>query len=192
MLGNGSSRCRLVTGKYYDQIGVCKTTNLALSAADANVGTIPRGKVVDCSIITLEMMYTTGFGKGLLRDFVDLYGTTGLQGFKDVSIGKEDLPKKKGSAVSIVIPQVGAILEFEGLGVVAPENLVCTSGSGKAIASNAALGTDLSVEYGCWKLAEAGEYVMGRLLAANLTPNNSGERRIQLEWVGATRRVPTP
>lgn len=179
---HGDSRFKWVSGKFYN-LGNLETTGLALSDANANSGTVKRGKMMRISATNNDRMdFATGLAEGILTRKVDAEGTTGLQGFKDFTIGKLDLPVKRGSVVTLRCPLPGAIAEFEGVGTAIIDNLVATSGTG-AISTGTTKLTELSVVNGCWRVAQAGDTVLARLLDPTLTPENSGEVRIRVRFV---------
>lgn len=187
----GSSRFKHLWGNFRE-IGVLATTELALSAADSAVGTIKQGKLVAYKDNSDTLMkYAVGAAcLGFLRDFVNLAGTTDVTGFKDYTIGKLNIPKKRGGTVSIMVPDVGSIWELEGAGGLTVDNLIATTGTG-AIAANSTLYSYLSVTNGCLRLAQADEVAVARLLRANLTPENASEIRIRIQWLGTGYTMPS-
>lgn len=183
----GSSRFKWVSGKWYP-LGIMKTTNLDITDADADsaTGVIKRGNMMDVDPTDeTEMVYGSGNALGILTYDITLNGITDAQGFKSFTIGKYDLPKKRGAAISLRVPQMNAIAEFEGTGTPIVDNLVADSGVG-ALAAGTAVGTALSVENGCWRVAQTSDVVLARLLRANLTPENAGELRIRVQFVSPT------
>lgn len=193
----GSTRFKHVSGKY-DKIGFLKTTNLSLSDAGANLGTLKRGKLVDFADNSEVEMKLGGVGgaMGFLENNITLDGTTDLQGFKDLTIGKQDLPRKKGEAVSILVPMPGSVWEVEGLGAGPIDVLLITSGTG-AISAATPIGTMLGVVSGAFRIAQvnaspaASDVVVARIVSANLTPENAGEVRLRIEWLGKSLRGAT-
>jgi hypothetical protein len=179
----GDSRVKWVSGKYVN-LGNLETTGIALSDADANAGTVKRGKMMRISTTNADRMaYGSGYAEGFLTRKVDADGTTSLQAKWDMAIGNNsDLPVKRGAVVTLRCPLPGAIMEFEGVGTAIVDNLVCTSGTGALSAATAVL-TELSVQNGCWRVAQAGEKVLALMLDPTLTPENTGELRIKIRFV---------
>lgn len=182
----GNNRVRWTNGGFHS-IGFLKTTELAITNADADsaTGVIKRGKLMDYKAGSIELMaYGSGYFEGILTEDVSLNGLGGDAGFKNFTIGKLDNPKKRGAAVSIRVPHPGAECEFEGgpADTAIVDNLVCTSGTG-AIAANTARLTELSVLNGCWRKAQAGEHVMALLLDANLVPETASNIRMRVRFV---------
>lgn len=185
----GSSRFKWVAGEYY-HYGVAKfPTTLGLSDADANAGTAKQGKLMGLADNNAEEMKYGGVNGnflGILTHHVNKDGTTSDSGFKDFTIGKQDIPLKRGQAVTLRVPLPGAIAEFEGVGAVGIDTLVVTSGTG-LLASGSALWSPLTIESGAWRIAQSGagvnEFVYAHLMQANLTPENSGEVRIRVKFV---------
>lgn len=182
----GSSRFKWVQGPY-NQISMKTPATLALSDADPDVGTVKRGKPVkrdDSDLETIDYGDNTTFLGMLLYEIND-EGTTGLQGFQDFTVGKQDIPKKRGSAVPVRVPLPGAIAEFEGTGTAIIDNLVADSGTGEELSAGTAQYSELTLNNGCWVLAAAvsSDIVYARLLDPTLTPENGGELRILVEFV---------
>jgi hypothetical protein len=194
----GSDRCEWLTPKNFFEIGYLKTTELPLSAADANSTTaaLKIGKIVDYKDNSeLEMKLGSGFGVGLLTRPVSLLG--GLA--TDVQLrtaqlgtahGREDIPVTRGFPVTIQCPLTGAEAIFEGAADItgagtvlqAIDHLVVKTGTG-AIGAGTAINTLLSVLNGAWRIAQTGDFVLAVLRQANLTPKNVGEIRIRVRFI---------
>lgn len=180
---HGSQYFQWLGGPFHKR-GYLKTTNLPLSDANANAGTIPRGKLVnEASGSEEQMAYTTGDFLGILEQPVDAYGVTGdlYQREREI-LGKIDFPIRRGLPVSIRIPGPGSQAIFEGKGAVLYDNLVATSGTG-LISSATARKTELTCEKGCWRLAAEGEMVLALMVDASLTPVTATQVRIRVEFV---------
>jgi hypothetical protein len=178
----GDSRFKHVSGSY-DYWDSAKTTELDLSVADANVGTTQKGKGVtlkDNDETELAYAEVGDFFLGFMHHSINLSGTTDETGFKEFTIGKLDIPKKRGSPVSIVLPAPGSIWEFEGTGITSVDNLVTDSGTG-LLATGSTLRSPLTQKNGCWQIAVATDVIHAHLLQANLTPENAAEVRIRVQ-----------
>lgn len=189
----GSTRMEYLSGKNsFREIGYLKTTNLPLSDANANLGTLQLGKMVNEAADPNEesqMALSTGFAIGFLTRSIDLYGTTGDTAFKKLAIGNIDIPVMRGAPVTVQCPYPGAQAIFEGNGAAtAPiDHLVITSGTG-ALSSGTAKLSELSVISGAWRLAQTGDMVLGLLLDNNLTPKNVGELRIRIQFISPYKK----
>lgn len=184
----GSTRFKWLSGTYH-HYGVLKTTGLAITAADADsaTGVIKRGKMMDIKADDETLMvYGSGNAFGILLHNVALNGITDATGFRDFSIGKQDLPKKRGAAVTLRVPHQGSMAEFEGTGEATVDNLVCDATTAGFLATSTPVGTALSVLNGCWRIAQTGDNVIARLVRADLTPQNAGELRIRVQFVSPT------
>lgn len=179
----GTSTFKWLGGDNYTSIGFLKTTNLGLSDDDADVGVIQKGKFMDYAEGSVEeMMFGSGRALGMLQQAVSKDGTTDDAGFKNRTIGKLDLPTKRGAAVSIMVPRPMSEAEFEGDGEAIIDNLVATDGSG-AIADDTPRGTQLSVLNGCLYEAQEGDFVIALLQDAGLEPETEGNLRIRVMFV---------
>ena len=189
----GSTRMEYLSGKNsFREIGYLKTTNVPLSQADANAGTLQLGKMMNEAADPneeSEMVLGDGFAIGFLTRALDLYGTTGDAAFKKLAIGNIDIPVKRGQPVTLQCPFPGAQAIFEGTGSAATpgDTLVCDAGTG-ALASGTTKLTELSVIKGAWRIAQSGDFVLAILLDSNLTPKNVGELRIRLEFVSPYKK----
>lgn len=171
-------------GGVYHKVGYASTLELPLSDADANAGTLKRGKMVDLKTNDeTKMAFTTGNALGILERNVDAFGTTGDAGFKNVTIGLFDLPAKRGACVSIRIPGAGSRAIFEGVGAAGYDTLVITATTAGFLTAASARGLELTVEKGGWRIAAVGEWVLARLEQANYTPSVGGNIRIRVEFV---------
>lgn len=188
----GSSRFKWVNGEFYHLGHLTFPTSLDLSDADADAGTVKRGKLMSFADNSVEnMAYAEADTKkflGFLTHDVNRYGTTDAEGFKNFTIGKQDLPLSRGSQITLRVPIPGAIVELEGLGAAGYDQLVVTSGTG-AISTGTALQTELGVIKGGVRIAQAGDFIIGHLLQANGTPENSGEVRIRFQICSPYVRV---
>lgn len=195
-----TSRFEIVHGgrNMYDTIGYLKTTELAITAADADsaTGAIQPGKLVDNKANSESLLkYGSGYAIGFITEYVTLNGTKNDEWFKKLTLGGyPDTPVTRGLPVSVVCPFPGLEAIFEGAVDISSSNtpaidgLVVKTGTG-AIATNTAINSDLSCINGCWKLAAAGDFVLAHLRQANLTPNNSGEIRIRVRFCSPHLKV---
>lgn len=184
----GSNQFQWLRGSYY-KIGYASTLELPLSDADANLGTLKRGKMVDLKTNDeTKMAFTTGHAMGILERPVDLYGTTGDLGFKNFTIGLHDLPAKRGACVSIRVPQAGAEAIFEGIGAAGYDTMVITATTTGFLTAASARGTELTVEKGGWRTAVTGEWVLARLEQANYTPSVASNIRIRVQFVNKYKK----
>jgi len=179
----GSSRFKLVFGTW-EQIGWL-TFNLALSDSNPDAGLVPRGKAMGINANFTNLTYASGadFG-GFLMQKVDQYGTTGDAGFRRFTLSYPDIPAKKGSKVSIMVPAPNSIFEFEG-----PENadasvanLIVTNGA-YGITADTPAGTLLTAINGCIQVAAIGDTVIANVINAGLTPENDDEIRVRVQMV---------
>lgn len=178
----GSAKVKFLYGSWH-HVGTMDTSELTLPAVGINDEILPKGTWVDQKDGNeFVMRLASGHAKGFLTQDVSADGQTDLQSFKDRTIGKKDLPIKKGQHVSVRVPDAGAEIEFEGLGEAVPGNLVCTSGTGN-IASGAARNTELSFHNGCIRIAQTNDIVQALLQDAALTPEVVGNRRIRIRMV---------
>ena len=196
----GSTRCQFLTPKNFFEIGYLKTTELPLSAADANSPTaaLRIGKMVDFKDNSeTEMKFGTGYAVGLLTRPVS------LKGFLDTQIqlrnaqlgtagGSEDIPVTRGLPVTIQCPLPGAEAIFEGAADItsavtaAIDHLVVKTGTG-AIGAGTALNTLLSVVNGAWRIAQTGDFALAMLRQSNYTPVNAGEVRIRVRFISPVK-----
>lgn len=175
----GSAQHKYLYGDWH-HIGTMASTELALPADGTP---LPKGTWIQAKNGDEFMMaLASGHAAGFLTQDISAEGHESLQAFKDRTIGKFDLPVKKGQMVSLRVPHSESLMEFEGVGAAVPGNLVCTTGTG-AIASNAAVNAELSFFNGCIRLAQAGDIVTLLLKQADLTPEVTGRRRIRVEKV---------
>jgi hypothetical protein len=181
----GSTRFKLVFGTW-QQIGwLTFPASLRLSDADADAGTINRGKLMGINANFTDMLWADAKNCwGFLMQYVDLNGTGGDAGFKKVSLGYPDIPAARGSKVSLLIPDPNCIFEMEGPDSYAGgvDNLLQTSGTG-AIATSTPAGTELAANAGCLYIAQLGDIVIGQMMKADLTPENAAEIRVRFRTV---------
>lgn len=180
----GSPYVKYISGEWY-HYGVMTTEELPIpDGVTLTKGTWLNPKNgTDDTIAQLA----SGVALGFATQDMDNEGHTSLQAFQDVSIGKQDIPIKKGQAMTVRVPNTNSRLEFEGAGAAVPGNLVCTSGTG-AIASNTAKDTELSFLNGCIRKAQTGDIVQLLLETAALTAENPNDGdanvRIRVRVVG--------
>lgn len=168
-----------------EALNILATTELDLSAADANAGTIKAGKACTFKANSDKLMAYAGIADrwvGFLEQSVNKDGTTSAEGFRDFVTEKYGIPVKRGSNVALRVPKPGYMAEFEGTGAAIVDNLVATSGTG-LISSSTAVNTELGFLNGCWRVAQSGDMVHATVLRANLTPQNTGEVRIRVCFV---------
>ena len=186
----GSTRFKWARGDF-DNVGYLKTTNLALSTADANSTTakIQKGKLMARDTET-EMKYATDTEfQGILTEQISLDGITGSDGYIHNAIwnspqGREgrEIPARRGKAVTLRVPLPFSEAEFEGVGDASIETLVATTNTGAITVGTAAM-TELTCNLGSWIVAAAGDWVIAHLIDPTLTPNNTGEVRILVRFV---------
>lgn len=182
----GNGKFRWLSGSMFRVFNQFLTTDLALSEADADSATavLDRGLMVNIDVVNSKMNLTTGKAAGLLMQKVSLSGLTNVQSFFDLSIGKMDLPTvRRGQPAAIMIPDVFSLCEFEGLGAAAIGNSVITATTTGFLSTNTAVDTELSVIKGGFRIAQAGEQVIAKLKAPNLTAETSGNRRICVQFI---------
>lgn len=190
----GSTRMEYLGDKNsFMEISYLKTTNVPLSDANANLGTLQLGKMVNEAADPneeTEMVLGDGFAIGFLTRAIDPSGTTSDVSYKKLSIGNIDIPVKRGAPVAVQRPLPGAFGIFEGAGTAAApiDHLVINSGTG-ALASGTAKLSELSVIKGAWRLAQTGEMVLGLLMDSNITPKNVGELRIRVMFVSPYKKA---
>lgn len=167
----------------WTRVGYLKTTNLPLSDADANLGTIPRGKLVNMAAANeTEMAYTTANMLGILENPVSLNGVQDATVFRELTLNlNRDQPVRRGLPVGIRVPGPGSEAIFEGKGAFLYDNLVCTTSTG-AISGATARFTELTCEKGCWRLAVIGENVYATLEDASLTPYTATQIRMRVKF----------
>lgn len=187
----GSTRFKWLHGSYAHLSILTFPDSLDLSDDDADLGTVKRGKLMQFaanSDVNMNYAGIDGF-LGLLISEVNALGVTGDEGFKNFTIGKIDLPIKRGSKVGLRQPHPGSFAEFQGVGANGIDTLVTTTGPG-AIVSGTGPGVALTAENGAWRQADVDELVFARTLRTNLTPTVSGEVRIRVEFVSAYPHQP--
>jgi len=168
-----------VWGKW-DHYGTLKTTLLPIATG----AVVPRGTHLDiASTDEHEAALGSGSAIGIMVQDLDEEGLTGLQGFQDFTIGKLDRNVKQPRPVSLRVPHVGAMMEFEGLGTLGVGNLVVTSGTG-SISSSTAKRTELSVTMGSLRVAQSGDTVLYLMEKADVTLTTVGNVRVRVKAVG--------
>lgn len=84
-----------------------------------------------------------------------------------------DLPGKSGHKISIKVIEDGSEFEVEGEPSMGPSDsqngLLVTSGTG-AVTNSTAVGTQLSVVNGRWRIAQTGDYVLAIVRDNTITP----------------------
>lgn len=136
-----------------------------------------------------KAVLASGDAVGWITQELDNYGqltdAARLRAAEGIGRMPGDWPVRRGSDMAITCRRmdVGAQCEFEGLGVAAPGNIVCTSGTG-LLSTATARKTELSVHNGCIRIAQTGDKVIMSLLQADLTPETAGRVRIRVEFVG--------
>ncbi len=166
------------------------STSLALSEADANVGTLLSGSLVDYAADSDSVWaHITGRALGFLMDDINLYGTMDEVAYRKWGIGDIwNIPKARGAMVNIMLPRPHSLMLFEGVGAAAINNLVVTSGTGLLSAATAR-GSELSVIKGGLRLAQTDEMVFAHLEQANLTPlADPGNLRIRVKFVSPYKK----
>lgn len=176
-------------------ISYLATTELPLSNADADslTAVLPLAKMVDYKDNSETLMKLgSGNALGILTQPISYYGTKDDAGFKKLTVGGfPDIPATRGQCVGVFCPFPGIEAIFEGAVDISGGNgpaidgLVIKTGTG-AIASGTTLNTALSVLNGAWRQAQTGDIVLGMLRQANLTPNNTGEIRIRVQFCSPT------
>jgi hypothetical protein len=186
---DGSTRFRLVYGQTQQYGKLTFPATLALSDADADAGTRPRGRAMAIDP-TNELNMTDADGTnflGFLMNDVDLYGTTGDKGFKEFSLGYPDMAVKRGSKVSLIIPELWSVWEFEGPDGYASgvDSFLYTENAGTGeITTSTAADTLLSFDAnGCIYVAQTADVAFMKMLKADVTPINTGEIRIRVQFV---------
>lgn len=175
----GSSTFKWVWGKWnHISLGTTYLAMPSVSTTPLPIGTPVEYKSGD----TEEAVLASGKPVGIITERIDASGTTSDARFKSVMIGERNIPIKTGTQVAVRVPQLNALLEFEGLGAAAPGNLVCTSGTG-AISTSTANGTELSAQNGSIRVAQTGDIVFAKMEVANLTPETVGNVRIRVSAV---------
>ncbi len=152
------------------EIGYLKTTNLALSDANANLGTIKTGKAMTFAANSqVEMRYAGSYGfQGFITQDVNLNGLQDLTTYMQNVRGWLNQPIRRGLPATLMVPQPGSLFEVEGVGTVGVDTLIVTSGDNH-IATSTTIGTQLTIESGAWRIAVLGEPVYGKLIDGNLT-----------------------
>ena len=176
----GTKFFKQITGTW-DVIGYLQTNNITIPEGV----TMGKGTFLAQVGNTDEAQLASGYAIGYTTQDMDNEGNTSLASFKARIIrdgNSIDLPIKKGQNLSLRVPKAGAEIEVEGLGVAAVGNLLITSGTG-AVASNTAALTELAYFHGGVRKAQAGEFVQGLLLVADLTPEVEGNLRIRYRVV---------
>lgn len=191
----GSTRFRLVFGQTQQFGRLSFPAGLALTTASADTGTRPRGCAMAQDPTNLENMTDadgTNF-MGFLMNDVNLYGTTGDKGFKEFSLGYPDIAIKRGQKVSLIIPELWSVWEFETADdkTSAVENFLFTDTGGTgAITDAIAADTLLSFDAkGCIRVAQTGDIAYMQMVKADCTPENTNEIRIRVKFV-PTYKVP--
>lgn len=185
----GHSRFRWVSGLYHHLGHLVFPASLKLNDADDLTGIqLPGKPMMYEDGETYKMDYAGGTDGtkpfvGLLWNSVDAYGTTSDAAFKKRAIGDIDIPLKRGQAVTLRVPQVGAECEFEGIGAATVDTLVATATTPGFLANTDVTGTRLALIEGCFIKAQTGDVVVAELLRADLTPENAGELRISVRFV---------
>jgi len=181
----GNNKFKWLSGDEFKSIGICSTSGLALSDSDSNDATavLNTGLMVDAVLSTKVLSIVNGKATGFITQKVSLNGIESLQGFRDFTIGKLDLPIKKGAPVTIHVPDPGTYAEYEGLGASSIGNFVITATDTGSLQTNTARGTALSVKKGGWYIAQPGDMCIAHLETASITPVTSGNRRICVKFV---------
>lgn len=198
----GSTLFEFLTPKAFFEIGYLKTTELPLSAADANSATavLKIGKVVDFKDNSeTEMKFGTGYGVGFLTRPVSKLGRMEVNNLlreaqMGTAHGAEDVPVTRGQPVTIQCPYAGAEFiaegqaDITGAGTVLQgiDHLVVKTGTG-AISAGTAINSLLSVVNGAWRIAQTGDFVLATLRQANYTPVVAGGIRIRGRWISPYR-----
>lgn len=136
-----------------------------------------------------KAVLASGDAVGFITQELDNYGQLSdaarLRAAEGVGKMPGDWPVRRGSDMAITCRRMhdGGQVEFEGSGVAAPGNVVCTSGTG-SLSTGTTRKTELSLHNGCIRVAQTGDKVIMSLLQANLTPETAGRLRIRVEFVG--------
>ena len=131
---------------------------------------LERGTVMDRQASYRETHCSPGSGdmQGILSNRVTSDGPS----FEKMTLGYPDLDVLKGQAVTLVVPGDGDLIEIEGEPGKAYSDstlgLLVTSGTGDMTSASA--GDKLSVKNGRWYVAQSGDWVLGEVKAAGLTP----------------------
>lgn len=174
----------------FTKIGYLKTTELPLSDADANAGTLKRGKLVAIKLNDETLMaFRTGGFCGILERNVDAFGTTGTTGRMRVYENTPDTPAKRGQAVSLRIPHPQSEAIFEGVGAAGYDTLVITATTTGFLTTGSAEDLELTCEKGGWRAAAIGEIVHALLKQANYSPAVPGNVRIRVRFTGPYKKT---
>jgi hypothetical protein len=184
----GSRKFRHVFGDSVQQLGTLTfPKKLKLSDSDPYKGIVPRGKPMAFELLNLNNMEYAGPNNflGFLMNFVNESGTLGLEGFAKVTLGYEDLPLRHESTISLLIPPLNSIWEFEGVPDYAggvDEMIITDSNEDGAISIETIPGSLLGIaENGCWRVAQEGDDVIAKLLTSTLDPLDDDDNiRIRL------------
>ena len=165
------------------------TSNLNLSNADAAVGTLRAGTMVEFTAgYTDRFSFVTGSAIGFITQPINETGLESATEFRKRALQPNgyqsyETPVKKGDNVAVTIPHPNSQAIFEGTGVAAYGNLVITSGTG-ALADSDARFTELSVNRGGWYKAQTGDLVLALLEDPALTPvADDSNLRIRVRFV---------
>jgi hypothetical protein len=182
----GSNLFRIVHGSW-EPMGVYKTNYLVLPTSGLE---LPKGTWVGLHPdYSDELCLATGYGasavvpQGFLTQGITSEGQTSLQSFKDRMIGKQDLPIKKGQAVTVRKLRPGAMFEAEGISdTPEPGNLV----DNDAVQAMS-VGDPISLYKGCI-VPDGGKFSIGYLLKKDLTPYTAGKKRFLFDFQGISDR----
>lgn len=184
----GSKDIQIVNGTW-DHVGYMDTEHVYIPGDTV----LPRGTFLQASPTSDEKaVLASGDAIGFTTQEVDNYGHTSvnarLRAAESIGRMPGDWPMKKGLNCPVTLRRmsVNSQVEYEGKGIAAPGNTVCTSGTG-ALGTGTAIQTDLSVFNGCLRIAQTGDVVIARLKQTNLTVHNTaiaGRLRIRVEFVG--------
>jgi len=191
----GSTLFRWLMGEYTRYNGL--STSLNLSDADADAGTLGIGQMINYIANSHTVFgFTTGKAIGILMQSVDEYGTTSADQYRKLDVRERaglpwiEVPAKKGQSVACLVPYPGSMAEFDGVGAASYGNRVITATTTGFLASGDARDTELSVEKGGWKKAQAGEMVLGTLEQANLTTQaGAGGVRIRVKFCSPYKKA---
>jgi hypothetical protein len=131
-------------------------------------------------------------GKGLQGWLTQPMDAVGLEMLNVVLNTNPNYNLKSGQEVSARVMKVGNEFEVEGLGASAYGNLVVSATTTGFIASNTARYTPLSTNKGGFIQAQPGQVANFELVAADLTPEIAGNRRIHVKYIGGGYIIPTP
>lgn len=151
------------------------TANLNLSNADADVGLLRSGTLVDFTAgYTDRFSFVAGSALGFITQPINQDGIESATEFRKRALQPKgyasyETPIKKGASVTIIVPEPNDEAIYEGEGVTAYGNLVVTSGTG-AITDATARRTPLSVSRGGLYVAQSGDLVIAHMEQADLTP----------------------